>query len=82
MSGYIMSVNPDIDPMDAISMSRELMRGYKWKLFCLKLSFLGWILLSLLTFGIGLIFLLPYMQTATVAFFDDIYFTRSELYLA
>jgi len=52
--------------------SSKLMRGHKWQLFCLGLSFIGWFLLSVLTLGIGLLWLLPYMQVSMVAFYDDI----------
>ena len=38
------------------------MNGHKWELFIMGLSFLGWLILSALTFGIGLLWLLPYIQ--------------------
>lgn len=57
---------------DAITKSREFMNGYKWKLFKLRLSFIGWILLSMLTFGIGVIFLMPYMDATMAEFYDEL----------
>jgi len=49
-----------------------LMDGHKWDLFVLDLSFIGWILLCLLTCGIGFIFLAPYMEMAHVEFYREL----------
>ena len=49
------------------------MNGKKWKLFCLHFSFIGWAILSVLTFGIGFLFLMPYMQASITAFYEDAY---------
>jgi len=46
--------------------------GHRWKLFCLGLRFIGWILLCLLTFGIGLLWLWPYMGVSYARFYDDV----------
>lgn len=42
------------------------------KLFLLDLSFIGWAILCIFTFGIGLLFLKPYMQVAHAAFYEDL----------
>lgn len=52
--------------------SQKLMDGNKWKLFMLQLSFFGWALLCGFTFGIGYLWLNPYMQTATAVFYDEL----------
>jgi uncharacterized membrane protein len=70
MSFYILADRPEIGIMEAIEESKKMMRGNKWKFFCLNLSFIGWILLSLLTLGIGLLWALPYMEVSIVAFYD------------
>ena len=49
---YNLCENPDIGIMEAISMSKAQTAGFKWTLFVLDLSFIGWILLSGLTLGI------------------------------
>ena len=59
-----------ISAKDAVSMSAELMKGKRAKLFFLQLSFIGWAILSAFTFGIGYLWLLPYMQFAVIAFYD------------
>ena len=50
----------------------KLMRGHKWQFFVLCLSFIGWILLCILTFGIGFLWLGPYFQTTMAAFYEDL----------
>jgi hypothetical protein len=46
------------------------MYGNKWKLFCLELSFIGWFILGLLTAGIGMLWVMPYITTATAGFYE------------
>jgi len=72
MTYYIISDNESIGALDAITASKEMMRGNKWKLFCLGLRFIGWSLLCLLTLGIGYLWLTPYMATSYAKFYDDI----------
>lgn len=48
------------------------MDGHKWRLFCLHLSFIGWWLLCILTLGIGTLWLAPYSQNSTAAFYEDL----------
>jgi uncharacterized membrane protein len=48
------------------------MKGHKMKLFLLDLSFIGWSLLCIFTLGIGLLWLIPYMQSARAAFYEDL----------
>lgn len=62
---YIVAENPDIAPLDAINLSRKLMKGHKWECFVLDLSFLGWDILGFLTFGLLSIFYVnPYKESA------------------
>ena len=49
-----------------------MMRGHKFDLFWLYLSFIGWFFVCIFTFGIGFIWLIPYMQSAEVAFYEDV----------
>ena len=64
--------NPELDILDTMRRSRTLMNGYKWKFFLLGLSFLGWILLGMLTLCIGYLWLIPYINTTEAAFYCDI----------
>ncbi len=71
MVPYIVAENPSISVARAFEISKKTMRGQKWKLFVLQLSFLGWVLLgSLIFFGAGLIFLEPYMEATYVEFYE------------
>lgn len=72
MSYYILADNPQMSCNDARVTSMEMMKGNKWRLFCLWFSFIGWWLLSILTFGILFLWTIPYMQVATAAFYDDL----------
>lgn len=72
MAMFIVADDPEVSAMDAIRRSRNMMKGYKWKLFCLHIRFLGWLLLSILTFGILLFWIVPYMCMATLNFYHDV----------
>jgi uncharacterized membrane protein len=69
---YIIADDPKIGASDAIKKSKELMRGKKWKYFCLEFRFFWWTLLAILTFGIGFLWLIPYMQISFVKFYEDV----------
>lgn len=69
----ILAEYPEMRVVDAFRNSASLMKGKKFRLFCLQFSFIGWILLAACcTCGIGMLFLSPYIQTANAAFYDDI----------
>ena len=72
MAPYLMHDYPELTPREALKVSREMMKGHKWDLFVLDITFIGWILLSILTLGIGMLFVTPYMQTASALFYDDL----------
>jgi len=72
MTPYILAEDMEIPVMEAITRSKNLMRGHKWELFCLDLSFLGWEILSILTLGIGFLWTGPYEEAAKAAFYREI----------
>lgn len=72
MSYLILKDNPKISATQAIRMSKDMMKGNKWKLFCLNLSFLGWTFLSFFTFGIGLLWVFAYRDSSIVLFYEEI----------
>ena len=72
MTPYVLKDNPNMKSNEAIEESMRLMSGHKAELFLLGLSFIGWALLSLLTLGIGFLWLIPYMQTAFAYFYEDL----------
>jgi len=69
---YLMSDDPNIGAMEAIDKSKKMMYGYKWKYFCLGLRFIGWILLGILSLGIGLLWIIPYLHISFTKFYDDV----------
>lgn len=69
---YIMVENPEMRAIDAIHKSQEMMKGHKFDLFYLHLSFIGWALLCILTLCIGYLWLMPYIYTAQAAFYEDL----------
>lgn len=67
----IAAENPELTSKEVVQKSKELMTNRRWRLFCLEFSFIGWAFLAVLTFGIGMLWLVPYMQFATIAFYKD-----------
>lgn len=72
MAKFILADNPDMEGIAALKASEKLMYGNRWRLFCLRFSFIGWFFLAVLTFGIGFIFLNPYVKAAETAFYLDL----------
>ena len=72
MTSYILAEHPELSPGEVLERSRELMSGNRWRLFCLRFSFIGWEILCALTLGIGGLWLTPYKQAATAAFYREI----------
>ena len=72
MSFYILADNPNMDANQARKTSIEMMRGNKWRLFCLDFSFIGWYLLCGLTFGILTFWVAPYHECASFAFYQSL----------
>ena len=73
MTSYILAENPELTSNEAIERSKQTMSGNRWRLFCVQISFIGWEILSaLLTFGIGGLWITPYKQAATAAFYREI----------
>ena len=72
MTGYILAEHPELTASEAIEKSKQMMSGNRFRLFCLQLSFIGWSILCVFTFGIGNLWLTPYKQAATAAFYREI----------
>lgn len=63
--------NPEISGKDAIITSEKLMKGKRWKFFYMELTFIGWAILSFCSFGIGFLWLFPYIYFAQFAFYKN-----------
>ena len=66
---YIMAEDKEIGIWDAFKQSGEMMNGYKWDLFVFYLSFIGHIILGIITFGIYLIYVLPYIELSKINYY-------------
>lgn len=72
MSFFALADNPYLSSSDARNKSIEIMNGKKLDYFILNLSFIGWILLGALTFGILYFWIFPYIFTAQAEFYRDL----------
>jgi uncharacterized membrane protein len=72
MTFFILAEKPYLKPAEALRLSKKMMYGHKTQYFMLMLSFIGWCLLSILTFGIGFLFLYSYMTMASTIFYQQI----------
>jgi uncharacterized membrane protein len=72
MTPYILLDRPELSATDAIKESEKMMNGHKMELFILDLSFIGWILLSMLTCGVLVLYVEPYMMATKSAFYLEL----------
>ena len=67
---FIVAENPDIKALEAITLSRKMMKGHKWECFVFELSFLGWSLLGFLTLGLfNTLFTNPYKTASLTQYY-------------
>lgn len=70
---YILIDDPNIGAKAAVTKSREMMNGHKWSTFVYDLSFIGWVLLSILTLGLLSIFYVgPYKRSSDAQLYKAI----------
>lgn len=70
MIPYITAENPDLSPLETITLSRKMMDGNKWSLFKMWLSYAGWYILGILFFYLPSLFILaPYYMAAEAEFY-------------
>ena len=62
--------NPNLSSKEVVEESEKLMTGNRGKYFVLQLSFIGWAILACLTFGIGFLWLTPYITISTIFFYE------------
>ena len=72
MVPYILHDHPELHPAGVLSESRMMMRGHKWELFLLILSFFGWMILCVFTLFIGYLWLAPYMQMTITKYYEQL----------
>ena len=69
---YLLLDFPQYNAMELMKLSFRIMKGHKWELFCLQMSFLPLGFLCLLSFGIGTLWLVPYMNMTQTLYFLDL----------
>ncbi|MGN0244063.1 MAG: DUF975 family protein [Lachnospiraceae bacterium] len=73
MIPYLLADNPDMDRKDVFKISKQMMKGNKWKSFVLDLSFILWDILGMMTFGIvSVLYVDPYKQLTEAALYDTL----------
>ena len=73
MVPFILINKPQLSAKEAMSYSRAIMQGFRWKYFCLRLSFIGWHLLNSFTYGIlGIFYVYPYYDAACAGFYEAV----------
>ncbi len=70
MAFFVLADNPKMGVFQVLAESKRLMWGNKMKYFLLQISFMGWFILALLTAGVGLIWLMPYLVASQTGFYE------------
>ncbi len=69
---YLLHDFPQYSTRELLARSRQLMRGHKGRLFYIYVSFLPLFLAAILSCGIGLLWLVPYINATQTEFFLDL----------
>lgn len=72
LSFFVAYDNPNMTTKEAVEESEKLMRGHRWNLFWLYLTFIGWSFLCIFTLGLGFLWLYPYIMVSTVVFYESL----------
>ena len=78
MAFFLKADHPEWSAWHVLAESKRMMDGHKWRLACLDASFIGWLLLVGMTFGLAGLFVNPYMGVTYAAFYEDL-LDRSEV---
>ncbi len=78
MTMLILADDPTVTAGQALARSAKLMRGNKFRYFCLQFSFIGWLLLTACCCSLGTVVLNPYMCAATGSFYRSIAHSDAE----
>lgn len=80
MAPFILEEVEGVSVYEAMQMSKTKMKGHRWQYFCLRMSFLGWKLLGILTLGIGFFWVNPYYELTKTVFFNEVSGRADALY--
>lgn len=69
---YLLADYPQLTPRQALQSSKAITYGYRPDMFAMEMSFLGWLLLSVVTLGIAyIVFVGPYMQLSYAGMYEE-----------
>lgn len=73
MIPYILAENPKTNRKEAFKLSKQMMKGNKWKTFLLDVSFVGWNILSVFTLGLlNILYVNPYKATTNAELYVEL----------
>lgn len=82
LSMYVLAENKGKPALECINESKAMTNGHKMDLFVLGLSFIGWILLGIVTFGIAYIWIFPYMNATYTNAYNSLKPIKTEVVTA
>jgi len=71
---YVMLDYPNATLRECFDYCKDIMKGHRIRFFYLRVSFMPLYLLSLLSLGIGFLFVLPYENVAIAQFYLDVFY--------
>lgn len=72
MTEYLLADHPEMDGFEALKASVRMMKGHIFQYLRLLISFVPWMLLSMFTLYIAMLWVLPYMETSCVMFYREL----------
>lgn len=69
---FIIVDNPTLTAGEVLKLSKQMMKGHRFEFFVLQLSFIGWLILSVFTLYIGLLWLAPYYYVSTAVYYEQL----------
>lgn len=69
---FILRDEPQLKNTAVLKASARMMKGHKWQFLKLYLSFIGWMFVGIITLGVGMLWVAPYLTTASAHFYEDL----------
>lgn len=73
MTNYLLEKEPTLSANEAISLSQQIMHGYKLEFLILRFSFYFWYLAVGITYGVASFYVWPYQYVTEMKFLDVLY---------
>lgn len=78
LTTYVAYDNPNMSSSEVVNESARIMKGNRGKYILLGLSFIGWVILGIITFGIGFLWITPYIEIAEICFYEHLLGKKEE----